>query len=401
MVRELRRVLVVALGGLALMAPASAEAAPTGSIAGAVTDAKTHAGIEGVEVCAYRLGGFEEGEEGSGFVCELTGSTGAYVIEELEPGEYEVEFWPGAQTYFGQYYEDFVTVAAGPVTGVDAELEPSAGVTGTVTAAGQPVEEALVCAWPLVEIEEEEGGRCAETSADGSYGIWRLRPNDYRVEFRGGGNLAPQYYDHKGHWSEATPVTAALGTTKSGVDATLVPGGEIRGAVVSSGGTTLPEILVCAIEAAGTVEQCDETGIFGQYALGPLASGPYKVGFSVELGREFFGEEAFLGEKDGFQTRFYNERTSLAAADPVGLVAPAVISGIDARLISSNPPAAVVLPAAAPTISTAVHKTTLRCKSGFRKKKVKGKQRCVKIKKRHHRKHRAHAREWQRDRRSR
>lgn len=363
---------VFALVALAL--PAAALAAPTGSIAGTVTDAGTHSGIVGVEVCARRFGEPEEGPK-----CEVTGPGGAYLIEELKAGEYGVQFLPGDLAYLGA--EEEVTVEGGPLTGVDAELTAAAVIAGNVTAAGEPVEEGKVCAWRLPEGKK---GLCELTDENGEYQIKFATPGSFGVEFQAVGGFATQYFDHRRHWREADPVTAAVGAIRGGVDAVLEPGGEIKGSVLSVAGTPLPEILVCAIEAvAGEPETCDETGIFGQYALRPLATGSYKVGFSVELGREFFGEELFLGEKDGFLTRFYDERTTLAAASPIGLVAPGVVSGINARLVATATPAALI--PSAPAISTAVRKFK-RCGRGFKKMKTRGKQRCVKVHRHHHRK---------------
>lgn len=368
---------MVAAGACALVAlaiPAAALAAPTGSIAGTVTDAGTHGGIEGVEVCAQRFGEPEEGPK-----CELTGPGGTYSIEELEAGEYGVEFLPGDLAYLGA--EEDVTVGSGPLAGVDAELTAAAVIAGTVTAAGEPVEEAKVCARRLPDGRK---GLCEFTDENGNYQIKFAAPGSFGVEFQAVGKFATQYFDHKRHWREADPVTASAGTIRGGVDAGLEPGGEIRGSVLSSAGTPLPEVVVCAIEAvAGEPETCDESGIFGQYALRPLATGSYKVGFSVELGREFFGEELFLGEKDGFLTRFYDEQTTLAAASPIGLVAPGVVSGINADLVSSTPPPVLAPPA--PAISTAVRKFK-RCGRGSKKLKIRGKQRCVKIHRHHHHK---------------
>ena len=157
----------------------------------------------------------------------------------------------------------------------------------------------------------------------------------------------------------------------------------MKGTVRASSGVPLQEILVCAVEASSLEpEACDETGVFGQYAVGPLATGAYRIGFSVELGREFFGEELFLGEDDGFQTRFYNEQTSLAAASTINLLAPDSVSGIDARIFDSKPSTAVPPPVVRVVLPPAPKPTRLHCRPGFKKKTVRGKKRCVKVHKR-------------------
>ncbi len=340
--------------------------------------ADTHLGLEGAEVCASRFVESEEGEGEREQSCDETGTGGAYSIEALEDGEYEIEFRPGELPYFGQYREERVTIAGGPVSGVDGELTPAAVIAGTVTAGGPPAQEDRVCAWRLPDAEK---GLCNWTGEDGRYAIRFATPGSFRVEFQATGSFATQYFDHKRHGPEAEAVSATLGAVHSGVDASLEAGGRVQGTVRANTGEPLQEILVCAVEALGLEpEACDETGVFGQYSVGPLASGSYKIGFSVELGREFFGEELFLGENDGFQTRYYDEQTSLAAASTIDLLAPGAVTGIGARLFQSNPSTAVpppVVPVLPPQVRR--QKRRLHCRRGFRKKRVRGKQRCVKI----------------------
>jgi hypothetical protein len=368
---------VVVCGGCcALLAP-PALGAPAGSIIGTVIAADTHTGLEGVEVCASRFVESEEGEGERVEKCDETDPTGAYSIETLEEGEYEVEFRPGELPYFGQYREGLVIVTGGPSAGADAELAAAAMIAGTVTAGGQPADEDRVCAWRLPSAEK---GLCAWTGENGRYAIRFASSGDFRVEFQAIGSFATQYFDHKLHAPEADGVAATLGTVRSAVDASLEVGGRVQGTVRAPSGVSLQEILVCAVEASSLEpEACDETGVFGQYSIGPLATGAYKIGFSVELGREFFGGELFLRENDGFQTRFYNEQVSLAAASTINLLAPGSVSGIDAHIFPSKPSIAVSPPAVAVPSPPALKPMRLHCRHGFRKKRVHGKQRCMKI----------------------
>lgn len=171
---------MVVCGFWALLAPA-AQAAPSGSIVGTVTAADTHTGLEGAEVCASRFVESEEGEGERLEKCDEAGPTGAYSIEALEEGEYEVEFRPGELPYFGQYREGLVTVADGPSTGVNAELAAAAMIAGTVTAGGQLADEDKICAWRLPSAEK---GLCARAGKDGRYAIRFASPGDFRVEFQ-------------------------------------------------------------------------------------------------------------------------------------------------------------------------------------------------------------------------
>jgi 5-hydroxyisourate hydrolase-like protein (transthyretin family) len=386
----------LALLALALLVPGSAIAA-TGSISGTVTDASTADPVEGIHVCAWELPEEEE------FECDESAADGTYTVPGLAPGQYGIEFWPASQGYMIQFYDgkelwseaDPVTVGTGAVTGKDAALQPGGRIEGTVTAAvgGKPVEEVEVCAW-LVDGEEEELMRCFFTGADGKYELIGLETGEYKVEFWTGAtaaNLATQFYDHKYVWSDADLVPVTLGETESGIDAELDPGGEISGTVVAdSSGQPVDETVVCSIETAtGFLWSCTETGFNGGYALTGLPPGGFKVGFSVEL-REFFGFEIEVGENDGFLTQFYNDKPTLAAAETLSLPVGGVFGGINARLDSSTttppPKLPVVVPPVVPRPPPVTLSKPKRCKPGFKRKKVRGKVRCVKVK-RHKRKH--------------
>lgn len=373
---------------LAVLGAGSAVAAD-GSISGTVTDASTLDPIEGIEVCAWAL-------EEEDFGCAFTAANGTYTILGLAPGEYEVEFWSEGDYAF-QVYDgkaswveaDPVTVSSGLITpGIDAAMEPAARIQGSVTAAvgGAPVEEVEVCAWTAVE---EEFSGCTYTEPDGSYSLGRLEPNGYKVEFWTGsaaGNYRSQLYDHKYEWSEADVVTVAAGETKTGIDAALDPGGEISGRVVAAAnGVSLGGILVCSVTAAdGRLWSCTETRANGGYALRRFPPGQYKIAFSLEF-REFFPEEE--PEDDGWPTQFFNGKTTLGAADTLSLGSGSVIGGVDARL---GPPPPTSPPALGPPpVAFSVTKPKpKRCKAGFKRKKVRGKVRCVRVhrhKRRHHR----------------
>ena len=83
------------------LAPAAATAAPGGSIAGTVTAADTHTGLEGVEVCASR---FVEGDEGEGEreeECDETDPAGAYRSKRWKTANTKFSS-AGGLPYFGR-----------------------------------------------------------------------------------------------------------------------------------------------------------------------------------------------------------------------------------------------------------------------------------------------------------
>ncbi len=370
---------------VAALVPALASAAPTGSIEGTVTGSDTHEGVEGVEVCIY---GFEtEGEEEFFSDCVFTDSEGTYAIEEVPAGEYEVEFWAEGTGYLSEYYPDFVVVGGGAVTGIDAELSRASVIEGTVLRSSdeEPVEEVEVCAWG---IEEEEFGGCTETGFNGTYEL-EVPPGEWGVEFWPvftGQNLTYQYFDHRDRWGEADGVLVEEGETVEEIDADLDPGATISGHVTSAaGGAGLEEILVCAIDAT-TNELALCTWTFeGEYELPFLPAGQYKVAFSLDR-NEWFGVE-FFEDADGFPTQYWNNQTTLGVANAIPLGVGQAVSGIDARLgtpSSGGGQSAVIVPPAT-ILPSPIHKAKKHCRKGFKRKKVKGKYRCVKRKK--HRRH--------------
>ena len=391
--RRLALTLCACLAVLCLGA-ASALAA---SIEGEVSAEEGGAAIADVLVCAYPVGAeFAES-------CDSTDALGEYAIEGLAAAEYKVEFWAGwaGLPFFGEFWEDRESFAnADPIelgadevrAEVDAELESAGSIAGTVTAAdgGAPLEEAEVCAYG------EDGFRCGWTGEDGGYALGELPADTYEVEFFSYENYSPQYHEDRDHSYEADDVEVELGEVASEIDAAMKSGGQISGRVTAAAtGAPLPEIVVCSIEAAATeLFSCAQTNAAGQYTLRRLVTDVYKVGFSIDLG-EWLGEGS---EVDGYDAQFYSGQTNLVSANPVAVIAPNSVGGIDAslrrtgetRALPPLPPATVlpVVPKGKPKPKPR------RCRPGFKKKKVKGKVRCVKVhKKRRNAKGKAGARD--------
>ncbi|MDQ3725694.1 MAG: carboxypeptidase-like regulatory domain-containing protein, partial [Actinomycetota bacterium] len=351
----------------------------------------THEPVEGVEVCAWP---FVEEAESSG--CESTAADGSYAIGGLEAGKYRVEFWSEDGFYEFEFYDDtpkwseaaLVAVGGGETSGIDAELQPRPAIKGTVLAEGTglPIEEVQVCAWPVPE-DEESWGECDWTASDGSYAIGGIEPGDYKVEFWPGfpsPNFAYQFYDHTVQWANAALVSVAAGEWKTGIDADLSVGGMISGNVFDAAlGAGLEEVRVCSIEApTGLLATCTWTQPNGDYTLRHFPPGNYKMVFSPEL-REWF--PGGYPEDDGYPTQFWNNQTTLAAANVIPMPPGGSALGINALY---NPPASPVVtpPIGKKPVNPKPRKK--KCPRGKKRKKVKGKVRCVKVRK--HRKHRKH-----------
>jgi hypothetical protein len=243
----LRRALALA-GFLALLcafAP-SALAASSGAISGKVMNASTHKPIEGLEVCAYELGGPEggevtEGEPAGSTGCATTNSTGEYTISELANGKFGVVFGslfggtPGSATppnYVLQYYNGKspqseptpIEVGAGTTKEIDAELQEGGEISGTITnSSGAPVEGVYACALRVSGSTAIEAVACGRSGANGEYTIVGLPDASFDIGFISAA-YATEYYPGKPSPTEASSVSiVAAKEVKTGINATLQP----------------------------------------------------------------------------------------------------------------------------------------------------------------------------------
>jgi hypothetical protein len=202
-------------------------------ISGTVTAMATGLPVTGVAVCAYTV-------DFVGFGCAQTNAFGAYVIQGLSAGSYEIEFFPveGKQDVVGTTYPGLVTVpAGGEVPGINAALTPGGKIEGTVrlAATGAPLKGVEVCiteageAWPL---------GCLKTPASGGYrftGLWNasfkvvFSPEASELEegefFEIPADSYPtQWWNGQATFAAATPIAIAPPAVIGGIDGSLGPG---------------------------------------------------------------------------------------------------------------------------------------------------------------------------------
>jgi len=365
---------------LGLIAAAPALAAELGGIAGRVVESEELEGLNGVEVCAEA--GFASSTP---LVCDET-EGGSYEIVGLEPGHYRVHFVPVADPrYVSQYYlrtyrpekARMLEVPEGSVkAGVSAALELGGWATGRVTdGSGNALSDVEVCFQN--DLLPELDLPCVQAD-QGRYESERLPPGPYRAFFS-----APE--DRGIFPGESAEFFVEGYNETPDVDAKLELAVVVEGSVREAGsGVPLPGIRACALVPGSEVEvRCALSDAEGRYAIRNLHVGTYVVGFSVQ--RSEAG--APVEPEDGFVRQYYEDKPSFVEATVLSAAVPGIYRDVDGHLSRGPevfpgpalPVAATNLPGAASPKPRKVH-----CRKHFRKKLVKGKQRCVRIH-RHHR----------------
>jgi hypothetical protein len=217
-----------------------AELRPGGEIQGTVKEAVGGAPVEEVEVCAW-------GYPGEFFAgCTVSDSGGHYALRGLREGEYEIGFYPwGSTNLLSQYYDrranwwesDLVPVAAEElVTGIDAELERGAQISGTVysNATGAPLGSISVCA---IELPSAGLRTCTATEGSGHYVLSPLPSGSYKVVFsidfeewyeeefgeEENDGYPTEFWNDQTTLASANVISLTTGQSTTGIDAHLGP----------------------------------------------------------------------------------------------------------------------------------------------------------------------------------
>jgi Carboxypeptidase regulatory-like domain len=158
------------------------------------------------------------------------------------------------------------------------------------------------------------------------------------------------------------------------------PGAQVSGAITQVGtGKPLPGVTVC-VEAVAPAhgEACDATDADGSYAITGIPAGAYVVAFGVET---------TAGSRTVAQ--WWNGASSRQEATPIAMAPPQIFTGVNAQLgttgAGSKPHGGggtIVVPGAQATPPSEL--TPLRCKKGYRWRKVHGVKRCVPKPRHHH-----------------
>jgi Carboxypeptidase regulatory-like domain len=218
-----------------------------------------------------------------------------------------------------------VALLAGAQTALAAE--GTGRISGTVTSSSKaPIQHIEITVYETTGSELPVG--FATTDAGGKYTVEGLTGGSYKVEFAPefGSNLnyVTQYYKNKPSLATAEPFAVIEGATTEGIDAELQTGGEIKGKVTgaaSKGDLKDIEVTVYEVSVNEFAVGYATTDASGEYTVVGLATGPYKVRFSVS-------SESGLN----YVTQYYHDKPSLALAEPVGVVQEKTTEGVDAEL---------------------------------------------------------------------
>jgi hypothetical protein len=349
----------------------------------AVTEGRTHPGIDGVLPLGARVSGvvtdsrghpirgicvFVLGGNGPYFNQTQTAANGSYAVGRLSAGSYMVQFTGGCGnpgSYAPQGYHDTnvnapqqVAVGAGlQLSGINAMMRPGATLAGHVTSSSgaglsgvcvTATTPGLAAGGGLISVVVPVGvggpgavpGIGFASTVRGRYQIRNLAPGQYQVAFTGGcgsrGDLAQQWYSARRGAGPAALVSAGGAHPTSGIDVVMQAGGAISGTIRSASGRNLPGACVMVTSLNQNVHlPVTEVFPFGSsYQMSGLVPGAYHVAFMpacLQL---------------PYATQWYSRKPSPAGAARVIVRAGRTTAGIDSALTVGGSITGVVTSAA-------------------------------------------------------
>jgi hypothetical protein len=270
---------------------------------------------------------------------DFTDASGVYTMTGLTTRNYYLQFDPPFNSdYFEEYYDNKSSLAAADaipvalntvVSNINASLPLASKITGRVTASdgGAPLKDVNVIVYGYDECNNQVSIGSATTNASGVYTVTRLLAGSYRVRFSPssfGASAAylGEYYNDKPTLETADTVNVAAGSVTSGIDAVLQRSGQMTGRVTAAdGGSPLSGVSVIAYNTNGSFVESDSTDATGVYTITGLTTGSYRLRFDPSSGTSL----PYLGE-------YYNNKSSLATADPITVTLGSVRESVDAVL---------------------------------------------------------------------
>ncbi len=319
------RTQVVVVDSTDKYSPAVVQA--NGTISGVITAADTGLPVQSIISIYTAAGQYQSGGYNDAV-------TGVYSVS-VPPGDYKIWFYP-FDTYVPEYYNNqsslananLVTVNDGAVTpNINAVVDIGGWITGTVTAdtGSAPLQSISIHVYTSTTSLNDI--RSAGTDFAGNYQIGQLPTGIYALCFSvpSDQNYLGECYDDQVTLASADAVAVTSGMTTS-VSAGLATGGQIMGNITDAGnGDPLGSVYVYAYTGTTSVNYVasDYTNGNGDYTLNGLPTGNYYLKFDPQYDSEYLEE-------------FYNDKPSLALANPVTVTAGSATSGIDAALATGG-----------------------------------------------------------------
>jgi len=342
--RRLQALVALAATALVMLsAAAAAQAIPTGSVEGTVTNHKAE-DLKGIEVTVLETGGNAVGST-------TTDSSGAFAVGGIAEGDYTVVFSDKTETYLKKQVRT-VSVEEGQATKLPpVVLTKASSVDGEVTSASSHA--ALSGASVYIDDRENPSNfEEATTEASGRYRFKQLEPGEYEIYFSYPG----------GEYLEQT-LTIVLGEGEEHTVPTvqLSEGGKISGTVTNAythAGLEKIQVYAYIPEHGGATT---ETNGKGEYTISGLSSGAYDVEYywvyNEAEQKEYEKAPAFIPK---YITQYYNGQTSQGSANTVSVGEGNTTSGINVAMVPSAPHNL-----AAPAITgTALVGDVLTCSNG-------------------------------------
>jgi len=258
-----------------------------------------------------------------------TDENGEYLVENLPPDAYAVQFSDPAGDYLDAR-TNVVLGAGAPLENLDVTLGVASKIAGTVTASDglTPLEGIWGRAYQWTGAEWYRIGS-GQSDADGNYLIGGLAAGTYRVEYRDwSGTYLGEVYANAASLDSGTDIVVGAMAIVSNVNASLTQASSISGTVTEPDGMTpLTSLQVEAFQWDGAdwiSIQTAYTDSEGAYVLDGLASGTYRVWFHGD--DNLYGPEA------------YDNAATLDAGTNLVLGVAASLTGINAALALLNPP---------------------------------------------------------------
>ncbi len=325
-------------GGLLLAVPALAQA--SGVVEGKVVNA-SHTGVANVELRFYE----KEGE----WTPEKTKAGGEFSVP-LTPGEYVLEIIPSS-TYASEYYDEKDSFKTATRIRVEegktlklGELAVSEDDTieGIVTSAASGTDLAGIEVTAYEAEAPNEAVKSATTNEFGSYALTGLAKGRYVIGFKAALesflNYAPQFFEGRPRFSEATTFDLVEHEKFTGIDAAMLKGGSITGVVTDAvSHAPIADAIAIALQSGReTPVAAGFSGASGAYTIGGLASGSYVVAFepsSEEV--HTWLPQVFDGNPVPESITSFNELLLLGT--PVSVTAGVATPEINAALVRREP----------------------------------------------------------------